>query len=67
MLFPEIAKLTFDEYDSLLHAKYAYDNLATIKWIKKSELNGEVKTGFTGNITKLWKDSPKFLSGTPGH
>ena len=29
-------KLTFDEYDSLLHAKYAYDNLDKINWIKKS-------------------------------
>jgi hypothetical protein len=27
MLFPDMPTLTFDEYDSLLHAKYAYDNL----------------------------------------
>jgi hypothetical protein len=32
-------KLTFDEYDSLLHAKYAYNNISKIAWVVKSNLN----------------------------
>ena len=30
--------LTFDEYDSLLHAKYAFDNIKKIDWVKRSDL-----------------------------
>jgi hypothetical protein len=31
-------KLTFDEYDSLLHAKYAFDNIDKITWVVKESL-----------------------------
>jgi hypothetical protein len=31
-------KLTFDEYDSILHAKYVYDNMEKINWITKDSL-----------------------------
>lgn len=30
--------LTFDEYDSLLHARYAFENLKKIDWVTKSDL-----------------------------
>ena len=29
-------KLTFDEYDSILHAKYVHDNMEKINWITKA-------------------------------
>jgi hypothetical protein len=39
LLFPDCAdKLTFDECDALLHAKYAFDNFSSVKWIKKIDL-----------------------------
>lgn len=38
LLYPNMPDLTFDEYDSLLHAKYAFDNKGAITWIKKEEL-----------------------------
>lgn len=38
ILFPDMPELTFDEYDSLLHCKYAYDNIDKIHWIVREEL-----------------------------
>ena len=38
VLFPDMPDLTFDEYDSLLHAKYAFDNIKKIDWVKRSDL-----------------------------
>jgi len=39
LLFSDCAdKLTFDECDALLHAKYAFDNFFSVKWIKKIDL-----------------------------
>ncbi len=30
--------MTFDEFDALLHCKYAFRNINTIEWVKKSDL-----------------------------
>ncbi len=51
--YPETANLPIDE-DSLLHAKYVYDNLSTINWITKNSLSGNVNYGtHLGSISML--------------
>jgi len=34
-----LSDLSFDEYDSILHAVYALNNIKKIEWIKKEDLN----------------------------
>jgi hypothetical protein len=49
--FPETANLAIDE-DSLLHAKYVYDNLSTIEWTAKKSLR-KLKYG-TELLPPVW-------------